>query len=315
MPFRFKKSESPAQGVRRVCRERIGAARERLREGGHPAAIHDVRREIKKLRAIFRLVRAAVGRGTYRKGARALREAADYLAAPHDARVTLKAFEKLTGRSARRFGGIEGALRIIARREAERFGKDDSLGRAERLLRKTDRRVDDLKIKAAGWSAIGTGLKKSYRRGREACRRVHQQPSSENIHDWRKHVKDLWHYFCLLYPAWPAEGRARTDELELLGAQLGNDHDLSLLQQFVVGHCAGRAGEVEALNQLIESRQKQLRADALKLGARLYAETPAAICRRLEKHWNDWRVKSSSSSSSSSERFDDEDENAEDLMK
>ena len=57
MPFHFKKSESPAKGVRRVCRERIGAARERLREGGRSAAIHDVRREIKKLRAMFRLVR------------------------------------------------------------------------------------------------------------------------------------------------------------------------------------------------------------------------------------------------------------------
>ncbi len=50
MPFQFKKKESPAKAVRRVFRERIGAARQRLREGGRPAAIHDVRREIKKLR-------------------------------------------------------------------------------------------------------------------------------------------------------------------------------------------------------------------------------------------------------------------------
>ena len=53
MPFRFKKSESPAKAVRRVCRERIGAALGGLRKGGRPAAVHGVRKEIKKLRAHF----------------------------------------------------------------------------------------------------------------------------------------------------------------------------------------------------------------------------------------------------------------------
>jgi len=289
MPFHFKKSESPAKGVRRVCRERIGAALGGLRKGGRPAAIHGVRREIKKLRALFRLVRGAIGRGSYRKGARMLREVADRLAAPRDARVVLKAFKKLVGRPARRFGGIELALRKNARQEAGRFRKDDSLARAERLLRKTDRRMDDLKIKAVGWAAIEPGLKESYRRGHEACRLARKQPSPENFHDWRKHVKDLWHYFCLLYPAWPAETRAYTDELELLGGQLGEDHDLFLLRQFAAEHCAGRAGEVEALNPLIESRQKELRAAALKLGSRLFAETPAVICRRLGNYWKSWR--------------------------
>jgi CHAD domain-containing protein len=289
MPFQFKKSESPAKGVQRVCRERIGAALGRLRKSRHPAAVHGVRKEIKKLRAIFRLVRGTIGRGTYRKGAKALREAADRLAATRDARVTLKAFENLAGRPSRRFGGIERLLRKNARREAGRFRKDDSRTRAKRLLRKTDRRVDALKIKAAGWGAIEPGLKESYRRGREARRLARKQPSPENFHDWRKHVKDLWHYFCLLHPAWPAEARAYTDELELLGGRLGEEHDLFLLQQFVSEHCAGEANEATALNQLIASRQKALRAAALKLGSRLYAETPAVICRRLENYWKAWR--------------------------
>ena len=291
MPFRFKKSESPAKAVRRVCRERIGAALGGLRKGDHPAAVHGVRKEIKKLRAIFRLVRGEIGRGVYRKGAKALREAAGSLTAPRDARVMLKVFERLAEGGARRFAGITKALRKNARREGQRFRKDDSLRRAERLLRRTDRRVDDLKIKAAGWAAIEPGLKESYRRGREACRLAGNQPSPENFHDWRKHVKDLWHYFCLLYPAWPAEARAYTDGLELLGGHLGEDHDLFLLQQFAAEHCTGRAGEVVALNRLIESRQKQLRAAALKLGSRLYAEAPTVICRRLGNYWDSWRGK------------------------
>lgn len=291
MPFRFKKSESPAKAVRRVCRERVGAALGRLRKPDSPAAVHGVRKEIKKLRALFRLVRAEIGRGVYRRRAKALREAADSLTAPRDARVMLKMFGKLAGRDARKFAGIEKALRKNCRRESRRLRKKDSAAAADRILRKTSKRVGELKIKAGGWAAIEPGLKESYRRGREAGRLAGRQPSPEHFHDWRKHVKDLWHYFCLLYPAWPAAARAHTDELERLAGQLGEDHDLFLLQQFTAAHGGGLAGEVEELKPLIESRQKQLRAAALTLGSRLYAEPPAVICRRLEKHWNGWRGK------------------------
>ena len=177
MPFRFKKSESPAKAVRRVCRERIGAALGGLRQGDRPAAVHGVRKEIKKLRAIFRLVRGEIGRGVYRKGAKALRQVADSLTASRDARVMLKAFKKLVGRNASQFAGIEKALRKNTGREGERFRRDDSFKRAERLLHKTERRVDDLKIKAAGWAAIEPGLKESYRRGIT----IHWDPQKEAI--------------------------------------------------------------------------------------------------------------------------------------
>jgi CHAD domain-containing protein len=289
MPFRFKKSESPAKAVRRVCRERIGAARARLRQGARSAAIHDVRREIKKLRAIFRLARNGSGGGAYRKSVKALRKAAVCLAAPRDARVRLKAFEKLAGHPARRFAGIEKTLHKHCRRETRRFQTNDSVALADRILRKIDRRVRGLKIKASGWAAIEPGLKASYVRGREACALARRKPLPENFHDWRKHVKNLWYYFQLLHPAWPAEIRAMTGELELLGGQLGEDHDLCLLEQFVERHCARQASEAAALKQLIESRQRNLRAAALKLGSRLYAETPAVLCRRLGNVWNDWR--------------------------
>ena len=290
MPFHFKKLESPAKAVRRLCREHIGEALGCLRNSRHPAAVHGVRKEIKKLRAIFRLVRGEIGRGIYRKAAKALRKAADRLAAPRDARVTLKAFESLAGRAAaRRFPEIQKTLQKHCRRETRRFRHDDSIAVADQILRQTNRRVGDLKIKAAGWTAIEPGLKQSYRRGQQACACVRQKPSPENFHEWRKHVKNLWHYLRLLCPDWPAEARVLTDKLELLGEQLGDDHDLGLLKQFVAERCAGQTKEAAALNQLIASRQEKLRSAALKLGVRLYARMPVAIGRRLGQQWNAWR--------------------------
>ena len=283
MPFRFKKSESPAKALRRVCHERVGAALDCLRQPGRPAAVHGARKEIKKVRALFRLVRGEIGGRTYRKGVKALRSAAACLAATRDARVMLKAFEKLTGRSARQFPGIASALEKNARREARRFRKNDSVALAERQLRKTSRRVGDLKIKLTGWAAIEPGLKQSYHHGRESYRLTGKQPAPANFHEWRRQVKDLCYYICLLQPVCPAATRALADDLELLAQELGEDHDVFLLHEFVGKYCAAQPGEVTGLNRLIAACHQKLRAAARKRGARLYAETAAAFCHRLKQ--------------------------------
>jgi CHAD domain-containing protein len=285
MPFRFKKSEFPAKALRRVCRERVEVALDCLRQPGHPAAVHGARKEIKKLRALFRLVRGEMSAGAYRKGVKALRAAADCLAATRDARVMLKAFRKLVGPAAPKFAGLERALEKHARREARRFRKERSVAAAGRWLRKTHRRVNRLGIKLTGWAAIQPGLKLSYQRGRNACRLAQRKPAAENFHEWRRDVKDLWYYFCLLEPVCPAATRGAADALERLGELLGEDHDLFLLGKFAAADAAAEAKPVKALNRLIGARQRRLRAAALKLGARLYAEAPAAFCRRLGR----WR--------------------------
>src|SRR6185295_4124328 len=76
MPFYFKKAEKPGHAIRRVCREHIARALFRLRKSRHPAAIHAVRKEIKKLRAILRLVQGDLHSGDHRKLEKSLRRAA-----------------------------------------------------------------------------------------------------------------------------------------------------------------------------------------------------------------------------------------------
>jgi CHAD domain-containing protein len=289
MPFQFKKAESPGEAVQRICRERIARARARLRHSGQPVAVHGVRKDIKKLRALFRLVRGEIGRGAYRKGTKSLRAVAKRLGAPQDACLMLNTFEKLAGRQIRKFPKTRAALEEHARRKARQFRKDDFVALTRRLLRKAGRIAGDVKIKADGWAVIEPGLMASYRRGRVARDLAGRRPLPENFHDWRKQVKDLGYYFRLLSAAWPSEVRGLTRELKLLGARLGDDHDLAVLQEYVDGHFAGHSGEASSLGRLIAARQTRLRAAALELGAEIYAETPAVICRRLEKHWNDWR--------------------------
>jgi CHAD domain-containing protein len=293
MPFHFKKREPVIKAIRRICRERIADALETLKDGGRPHAIHNARREIKKLRAVFRLMRGEIGNKIYRRNNRALRTAAHGLTAMRDAQVKLNVFEDLLKHFRRRlpsqpFPEIGKVLRKHARDKQKRFLKGRSAAAVGKILRELKDQLGDLKSDSKGWAAVSPGLNRSFCRGQEALRGVQRDCSPDNLHEWRKRVKDLWHHLRLLGDPWPKKQQATKNVLEQLGALLGDDHDLQMLAEFVKKKFK-RAGDAETLNKLIRLRQKELRSEALTMGKRFYAETPAHFCQRIGNYWKIWR--------------------------
>lgn len=295
MAFHFKKKESPTKAVRRLCRERLGKALAQLQHYEGLDGVHSVRKEIKKVRATLRLTRKTMDGDAYRKYARTLRAAAKHLTDPRDAHVRPRTLKRLmvhfkTRLPEHAFVAIRKVLRQDCLEEARDFLERDSAATVDRLLRKVNRRMKNLKVEAEGWVAIQSGLKESYHRGREAFRMAAKKASPESFHWWRKHVQDLWHQLRLLCPIQPEKLHATADTLKTLSQRLGDDHDLVILKQFVACRCACKHPvEVKLLNELIELRQKELRSAALALGSRLYVEKPSQFCRRLENYWRVWR--------------------------
>jgi CHAD domain-containing protein len=283
MPFHFKINEPPVKAFRRICHDQIGAARRRLRKSSHGAAVHGVRKDIKKLRALLRLVREEISADTYHKAVKFLRQAADCLAATRDARVRLQAFKRLTRGSTKRFAGINAALRKHALRETRRFRDERSASLVEQALRKADRRIAHSKIQATGRAMMEVGLKKCHRRSWAGCQLAGRKPLPENFHKWRKHVKDLRYYYGLLHLNRTLAEHAMESGLKRLAERLGEHHDLVMLREFTRKHF--RQTEVAAaLNKLIDARQKELRVAALKLGARLFTGNAFQFSRRLENY-------------------------------
>lgn len=296
MAFHFKKKESPTRAARRLSRERIGKALKHLQKCDRLETVHSVRKEIKKVRATLKLVRERMADDDSRKCAATLRAAAKYFTGPRDAHVRLRTLNRLavhfkTRLPARPFAGVKKVLRQTCLEETREFKRGDSAAAVGRLLRKVNRRVKGLKIKADGWPAIQPGLQKSYRRGREALGAALKDASPENLHQWRKHVQDLWHQLRLLCPACPESLKAAARQMKTLSQYLGDDHDLVMLNEFASRRCARTdPEEVKLLNRMIKLRQKELRSAALALGAHFYAEKPSRFCRRLENYWRAWRA-------------------------
>jgi len=80
-------------------------------------------------------------------------------------------------------------------------------------------------------------------------------------------------------------------ELDELGEALGQDHDLSVLRNTILSEMDRpiRATTLQALLELIEERQEQLRVRAEGIGRRIYVERPRDFTRRLCGYWEAWR--------------------------
>ena len=271
--FRLKQDEAVPDGVRRIARGRIDHAIEALADASEEG-VHDARKDMKKLRALLRLVRGEVGDKVFRREADTFRDAAGELSGVRDADVMLATLAELEQRYDAEVGPVRQAL------EAHRIrttggGRKQAAETAVALLTEARGRVDDWPLERDGFEALAEGLERTYRRGRRNWRAALKQPSSENLHEWRKRTKDLWYHCSILEETWKPVMAALADEAHELSDRLGDDHDLAVLLDF----------GAESLEPLIATRRAELQEEAFAYGSRLYADKPKAFVRRIE-HWS-----------------------------
>jgi CHAD domain-containing protein len=287
-------SEFP-DAVRATAREELegGAAVLTEQRADDPVgAVHEARKHVKKSRSLLRLARPGLDRRTYRHENRTLRDAARTVSDVRDADVLVETVEALHERfagqlPARAFEKLRKQLAEEA--EQGRAGLDASLGaELEDTLRTVASRVDEWRLDGAGWSVAGKGIDRAYRRGRKTFAVAHADPSTENLHEWRKRVKDLWYHERLLTPAWPAVVGAQADEAHALSDLLGDDHDLAVLAERLSEQAPTE--DTDAILELIDQRRAELLAHARALGRRVYAEKPKAFTRRIARYFRSAEV-------------------------
>ncbi len=294
--YRLRDDEKPRKGIRRIAEGRADDALEQLEEAGEKT-VHEARKDMKKMRALLRLVRADIGKRTYRAENSRYRDAGRRLSAARDAEVKLETLDGLR----ERFGdeidevAVE-AFREILEREfaAESKAIQNGAGPVRDSaieINQGRRQVAEWRLRSTGWELVGPGLRRSYSRGRKGMKRVAAGGSAEEVHEWRKRAKDLWYQLRIVKCAWPEPLGATADEVHELGDLLGDHHDLQVLAD----DARTRGGlfmgkdEAEQLAQLAARRQEELLEEALKIGERVYAEKPKRFEKRLRRYWRAWR--------------------------
>jgi CHAD domain-containing protein len=298
MAFALKADESAAKGVKRLARKQIEGAVEGLtkRSGRQQEeAVHDARKRFKKVRALLRLVRPELGEKVYQRENVRFRDAARPLSEVRDARVLVEALDGLAERDGdgKAFAPVRKALQARQRATRRRVLKEEQApAQIAEAVEEARQRVKDWDIGHKGWAALAKGLKQVYKAGRDAFDAALAEPTDENLHEWRKQVKYLWHQLQVLGPTWPELMEGLSNQAHQLADHLGDDHDLAVLRELLAGEGAAWAapGTLMKLLDLIDVRRGELRHAAAQLGQRLYADRPKAFLNRLHSYWQAWRA-------------------------
>ena len=104
------------------------------------------------------------------------------------------------------------------------------------------------------------------------------------MHEWRKRVKDLWYESRLLADVCGPSIAGQAKDAHALADLLGDEHDLAILDQRLARGVPAPV-DVDGVRELIAHRRDELRAEALRIGARVYAEKPKAFRRRMRRVW------------------------------
>ena len=221
MGYCFDDHEAVSDGIKRIALEQLYKAGQCTtpKAKNQDEAVHDTRVAFKKLRALLRLARTRSNDKAFSQENARYRAAGRLLADVRDTTAIIATFDKLiehfSDQLARNaFADLR--MPFIRKRKEQQSQKKRAVAEVARMLTSARMRVTKWPLDHEGFSALRRGLKRTYKRGR-ACRgRVHETPNVENLHEWRKRIKDLGYQVRLLKPIWPAGLEALADEPERL---------------------------------------------------------------------------------------------------
>ncbi|WP_110674831.1 CHAD domain-containing protein [Salinicola sp. RZ23] len=289
MPYRLDLSQPLEDEIRRVALEQIARARRALAEEPPVEAIHELRKRCKKIRALLRLVRPALGK-RYARENRRFRDLARQVSGRRDEQVLLETFDALLAHyrsdvDRRHYSAIRGRLKARRERTLAGEGAVDNVA-LEAALDEASQAVTSWRLQGVDLAAWQAGLVATYQRLGQAGESAAEEGSVAAFHEWRKRVKYHRYHCELLRPLWRAELTVRAEEAHRLSDLLGEDHDLAMLAAALDDDDMQRlsAERRQALGSLVARRRLRLQGAAMPLGTRLAAESPKALGKRFKRY-------------------------------
>ncbi|MBY5642215.1 CHAD domain-containing protein [Rhizobium leguminosarum] len=297
MAYRIRPDADFTKAFRSVATEQLERAVTFLEErpdGAHEA-IHSFRKNLKRLRSLYRLVARAVPDFQAQETAR-LRDTARSLSAIRDAAALIGTAEYLQ-HAARGKEESEALGRIVTILEGRRDWMAQAESGLEQRLAETS---DILKEAIAALDAVSFDgghrknarmLAKSWRRtarkAKTALAACHGEASADDFHDLRKRTYDYRLYHALLRDVWPGAMKAKRDAAKELVEDLGHIHDLTVLSALVEAEpqLFTRNDDLAHLLDIIIFRQQEDRRQALVKAETVFTDDADEEAERIELLW------------------------------
>ena len=301
MSYQLRNNEGLGEGLRRICRKQItfAIAIARNEKEAQDTPVHDMRKHLKKARAVLRLVRKEIGRGLFRQQDHALRDVGRLISDIRDAEVRLQTVRQIQSLSHRRGGGAYLQLETILTLELENFmaAFAEWQTQAVPLLERALAAIDQWQMEQFSSKQLRRAVQSTYKRGRNALAEVRKNPSPATFHQFRTKTKVLGHQLRILRPLKPVVLKNLSDELDAVGDLLGRAHDLSFLAERLRNE-NGQANwqrQGQKLLAVIEVSQADLERGAAELAERFFAERAIDFGKHIAGWVDSWEKTGSAS--------------------
>jgi CHAD domain-containing protein len=253
-----------------------------------PEAVHEVRKALKRWRALLHLLGRPLGEQADQMRSEA-RELMRGIAGARDAQSALDALADLrkTDLPLSPTSVETIRARLTERRDAAE-AKAFTKTMRDRLSRYFDYATLSLErwpLKAIDFDTVTDGLTATYRRARQLLPDSWSDAEAEHLHDLRRRVVEHRHQMDLVEPLWPRLGKVWAEEAQRLRNRLGSCQDLAVLTELTAPHQL-LAPWRSRLAPLIAARRGAHLKTAQRVAGRLFAEKPKAFRQRIAALWS-----------------------------
>ncbi len=292
MPYRLTSGESLDEGLARIAEEQALKAAELLKADGASAyALRKARARFKKVRAVLRLGRHALGEAYAKENIR-FRDAGRLIAVARDADAAVTAAEGLFAVAAS-VAEEEAASALLAHlvRKRRKIRADETsttrdVERAARMARAGAKAVAKLDWPSR-FAEVSPAIAKSYARARRTMLAALDSGDIEMFHEWRKDAKHHFRHEQIFAGLWPGVLDSRVSELSRLGRILGSLADYQLLEESAAAWSPTKThrDNRRRVMSLIDDKMIAAMAAARDLGDHLFKDKPSHMRAAHEALW------------------------------
>jgi CHAD domain-containing protein len=250
--------------------------------------VHEVRKALKRWRALLRLLARPLGEAADQMRTEA-RELMRALSGARDAQSALDALADLRKAdvplSETSMETIRVRLTEIKNAAEQTSFTKEMRDRLSRYLDFATLSLERWPLKGIDFDTVADALTSTYRRARQLMPDSWPDAEAEHLHDLRRRVVEHRHQMDLIEPLWPRLGQVWAQEAQRLRNQLGACQDFAMLAAFTTPH-QPLAPWRSRLAPVIEARRAAHLKIAARLAGRLFAEKPKAFRRRVAALWS-----------------------------
>ena len=299
MSYRLENNETLSFGLKRVVLELIDNSVFNFAKGNGSFSedVHETRKNFKKIRTVYRLIRLNLGEEKYKYENSFFRDSGRVLSDLRDSTVLIHTFDKLLESSEIEMSNFDFSIFknfLIEKHKnisASKHKKSQVINSLSTDLLLARSRVFDWPMSGDNFKIIRKNLRRIYEKGQSAMYAVFSEAIKENVHEWRKRVKDLWYSMRILNNLWPEIMSPLVNLLGKLSDILGDTNDLFLLKERIIANQNKfKDGQhTRELINFIDRRIIDLLRDARTIGRKVYSEDSKYFVGRMQNYFEIWR--------------------------